>query len=666
MFCGRSVPQLLACVVMCLSVVKPIYANDIGVIRGEGVISHQRDETVFRPFEEAFNGSFEFFVNTNNAQSVDALNYSVVVRLSGPNAGEDVKLIGGGVTSVHPPAVEPPTLVTPGILRSPTEYFLGTLNFGTEAFSVSDGAGLARVDYQVEPGVLGQYRFQIVTGDTAGTNLIADLSNNSHAFSTESPTLTVLPTPAASEPIADSSQEFSGVQGQDNWYYGYYDVRDDIENGNGIYTPDEFIPFLNDGSNVVSNDPDFGAWKNSPNHWHGTWDLLDNSVVEHGPWTEIQSVHSHPAANAQGDQEVHWAIRRWVSELDGGIRMRGTISNESANGDGTVGRIFVDGGEVWSQLTDGDSFDFEVDIPVSVGSVIDFATDPDGANVLDEVTGVGLDDINDGNDSTLFNFQVFPLLGLEAGDADQDLDFDQQDIVKVAVAGKYLTAQLATWGEGDWDGAPGGGPGNSPSGDGLFNEFDIIAALQAGIYLTGSYVAVNPSGQDNDGQTSIVYDARTGELAVDAPAASELTSINIESAAGIFTGQPAQNLGGSFDNDSETNIFKATFGSSFGSLSFGNVAQPGLGENFLVNDLSVVGSLQGGGGLGEVDLIYIPEPSAFVLVCLGMLGLLASSKPKSFAAAFRRFSYSQSNADVVVKSIEPCSARVVGLSQSSS
>ena len=45
---------------------------------------------------------------------------------------------------------------------------------------------------------------------------------------------------------------------------------------------------------------------------------------------------------------------------------------------------------------------------------------------------------------------------LLAGDADQDLDFDQLDLVQVQVAAKYLTGQAATWGEGDWDGAQGG------------------------------------------------------------------------------------------------------------------------------------------------------------------------------------------------------------------
>ena len=150
-------------------------------------------------------------------------------------------------------------------------------------------------------------------------------------------------------------------------------------------------------------------------------------------------------------------------------------------------------------------------------------------------------------------------------------------------------------------------------------QIDIIAALGAGIYLTGPYGAVAGGGQVGDGQTSVVYDPGTGEVSVDAAAGTELTSININSAAGIFTGEAAANLGGSFDNDADENIFKATFGSSFGSLSFGNVAQAGLSEDFLLNDLTVVGSLAGGGDLGEVDLVYVPEPASALLLAIGLV-----------------------------------------------
>jgi hypothetical protein len=175
---------------------------------------------------------------------------------------------------------------------------------------------------------------------------------------------------------------------------------------------------------------------------------------------------------------------------------------------------------------------------------------------------------------------------------------------------------------GDWNGAPGGGPGSPPAGDGVFDQADVTAALSPGHYTSGSYLAIQGNGKPSDDQTSIGYNTSTGEVWVDAPTGFELTSFNVDSASGIFTGSAAQNLGGSFDNGADNNIFKATFGSSFGSLSFGNVAQSGLSEEFMLGDLSVIGSLAGGGDLGNVGLIYVPKPaSAFLLAC----GLIAVS-----------------------------------------
>ena len=208
---------------------------------------------------------------------------------------------------------------------------------------------------------------------------------------------------------------------------------------------------------------------------------------------------------------------------------------------------------------------------------------------------------------------------LQAGDADQNLSFDQFDVIRVQQSAKYLTGADATWGDGDWNGAPGGKVGEPPMGDGRFDQIDIIAALGTGNYLTGAYAAVRDGGMAGDGQTSVVYDPSNGHVSVDAPSGVELTSVNIDSAGGIFTGEAAQSLGGSFDNDADGNIFKATFGGSFGSVSFGNVAQTGLSKEFMLNDLTVVGSLAGGGDLGDVDLVYVPEPATIGMLVLGLL-----------------------------------------------
>ena len=206
--------------------------------------------------------------------------------------------------------------------------------------------------------------------------------------------------------LADSVAEFAGSQSQNNWFYGYYDVRKDVETSNGTYDPADLTLFLNDGSNTVSADPAIGGWKSGANHWNGgNWDLLNNGTVAHGPWTELTNTGGHPAANAQNDPEVHWAVRRWVSEQDAPVRISGLLSN-GGGGDGTVGRIFVDGQQVWSNLSDGVVVNFSLDLPLTVGDVVDFVIDPDGAGVLNPSDPTTLNLINDGADGTQFRFTV--------------------------------------------------------------------------------------------------------------------------------------------------------------------------------------------------------------------------------------------------------------------
>jgi hypothetical protein len=345
------------------------------------------------------------------------------------------------------------------------------------------------------------------------------------------------------ETLADSVAEFSGEQGQDGWFYGLYDQRIDVEDGDGIYSVDEFEPFLNDGSDFITDDPE--TWREEENHWNGNaWDIVDQGAMDpaSGPWTALDANGGHPAANAQGNPEVHWTIRRWVSDVEGEVGIRGILSNTSADGDGTVGRILLDGQEIWSEVTDGTTVDVDVVVLVSQDSVLDFVIDPDGAGNYDPEDSFTLDDVNDGSDYTAFNFQILELLpfipggglpgdynndgavdvldidlqavaindpnpdldtydengdgvvdfedrriwvkehrGTWIGDANLDDEFNSGDLVAVFAAGKYETGLEASWAEGDWN------------GDLAFGSGDLVVAFADGGYEMGPLPAAAPA-----------------------------------------------------------------------------------------------------------------------------------------------------------------------------
>ena len=46
----------------------------------------------------------------------------------------------------------------------------------------------------------------------------------------------------------------------------------------------------------------------------------------------------------------------------------------------------------------------------------------------------------------------------------------------------------------------------------------------------------------------------------------------------------------------------------------------------MLNDLAVVGSLAGGGALGDIDMIYVPEPSSIILLALGIAALAVAPR----------------------------------------
>jgi hypothetical protein len=112
---------------------------------------------------------------------------------------------------------------------------------------------------------------------------------------------------------------------------------------------------------------------------------------------------------------------------------------------------------------------------------------------------------------------------------------------------------------------------------------------------------------DGDGETSVRYDATTGEFAIQ-PDGSPVGLFHIESASGIFTKTATFPPGGlGFDTNTATEkAWAALPASAFhANFSLSVIASPGLQHAFLLNDLTMLAS----GGFGTphdfVDLVYV-------------------------------------------------------------
>ena len=180
--------------------------------------------------------------------------------------------------------------------------------------------------------------------------------------------------------IANSVADFSGVQGQGGWFYGYY---------TGVQNPTGFVQY-----------PTYAMarseWERNPSAWAGQSPGYFSTTTADG---------GHPHAVAGGFTEVNSAVRRWVSTFAGSARLQGTFRKTSTffNGvqDGIVGRVFVNGTEVFSTTipaTDGADRTFNLPVCLSVGSVVDIAIDP-GAN-----------EYSDGAVATMNIFEAFPIV----------------------------------------------------------------------------------------------------------------------------------------------------------------------------------------------------------------------------------------------------------------
>ncbi len=155
----------------------------------------------------------------------------------------------------------------------------------------------------------------------------------------------------AGEMVANSILDFSDIQGQNNWYYGYYTYPFDTNS----------FHLMQDYSEVDK------AW-----------------YVKKGRyWTNLTSDCGHPNGKITGGNREpveQWAVRRWISSVDGKILIFGLVKkNGITAGDGTDCLILVDGKEVWNYTLDYDDYrgyNYVLTLDVTIGAKIDFVIAP--------------------------------------------------------------------------------------------------------------------------------------------------------------------------------------------------------------------------------------------------------------------------------------------------
>lgn len=197
------------------------------------------------------------------------------------------------------------------------------------------------------------------------------------------------PLDAGSNPgtlLADSFEDFSGIQGQMGWTNGYRNLGPNPAQLDYDPTSD-FTPFVG-GSDMGPHVVDTQQWNN------GRWDL----VTAGAPWTEIGREAAHP--NGTNNTDEHWPIRRWdTSELTATTPLGLTwhVRKTNLNGPGVTGSLHINGVQVDTLgVNDGTGVTRTWFANVNPGDVVDLALSPVGPD----------GDTTDGADGSAFWLRI--------------------------------------------------------------------------------------------------------------------------------------------------------------------------------------------------------------------------------------------------------------------
>lgn len=170
---------------------------------------------------------------------------------------------------------------------------------------------------------------------------------------------------------ADSVAEFSGVQGQDGWYYGYWDRTQDVD---GEYQQlSDFKRLTHFGTDVRNGLRSHEAFKTGE-LWYEEDGRLYTSLWANGGHANSGRPLGDYAAAEQ------WAVRRWISDVSGIVTISGQVGKSMPWGANWGGEcqaiVVVDGKTVLSTVMDELGLDYQIVCKVRETSVVDFLIAP--------------------------------------------------------------------------------------------------------------------------------------------------------------------------------------------------------------------------------------------------------------------------------------------------
>ena len=298
---------------------------------------------------------------------------------------------------------------------------------------------------------------------------------------------------AAATAIADSSTQFSGIQNQDNWQFGYRNYGTD--GGGPTYDPATGFVVFKGGDGQ-------GDWDGTVQQWTGSqWDL---NTAGAAPWTEMGRENVHPNTSPS----VHWVIRRWTANVTKvtplALRWHTHKSNTSC-GNGVSAGVYINGAPqdvAWIIGNDNIGITHVFFANVAPGDKIDLILSPRGQDGSDS-------DACDGSvnrmiiDPTIPTNPVQPdgTVFVPAGAGDTDGDglpdvweniYFPGDLTKLTRTGDFDKDGLADLGEYERNSDP---TKADTDGDGLGDA----AETKTGKFVSKTDTGSDPKKADTDG-----------------------------------------------------------------------------------------------------------------------------------------------------------------------